>query len=161
MVWIIAGVITALLLGGFVYAVWKQKIIFTSGRGFEGGRSRTFEIIDKKHFSAAVGPDGQARGLDELPPDPRAKAEETLASGAQKFEKIVVNINGERREYSSIDEVPAELRSRIESVKKEGASGPGPHREIIIKKDGKTYTYNSIDEVPLEFRIFLKRKKQF
>ena len=158
MAWIIVAVIVVLVLGVVIYAVWQRRIIFTSGSRFDRGRSRTVEIMDSRHHSATVGPDGETKSLDELPPDARAKVEEMLESGRNESERIVIEMNGQRREYSSIDKVPPELRSRFESVKKSADSGRGAHRHIIIKKDGKTYTYNSIDEVPLEFRIFLKRK---
>jgi hypothetical protein len=80
--------------------------------------------------------------------------------------------DGQRHEYHSLDEVPAELRSQIEKLESEGlkeglSSSSGLTSKIIGKKSisvfkvkdasGNEHTYHSLDELPPEIRAVWER----
>ena len=156
MIWIIIAVAAVIILGGFIYAAWQGKVIFTSGGGNVAGPRET-KIVKRTRRSVAVPIDmsqGAGTSLDKLPPAVRAQFEKMMAEGRTSAERITVNINGEKREYSSMDEMPQDLRERFQA---ETGKIPVEGKEIILTIDGRTYRYNSIEEVPPEWRIFLSR----
>lgn len=67
--------------------------------------------------------------------------------------RYVFEVDGERREYDSLDDVPEELRAMLEK-----ARGPGGRQQkIVININGEERTYDSLDDVPEEHRAMLKR----
>jgi hypothetical protein len=91
-----------------------------------------------------------------------------------------VSDDGEKHEYASMDEVPPEIRSEIESLEKEAPLGTGSELVVkesslagntitskviqqnkvvtykIIDEAGHERTYHSLDEMPAELRAAVK-----
>ena len=94
--------------------------------------------------------------------DPFASTDELgdLPSGVQgtnivTHRKIVLDINGERREYDSLDEVPPEHRAMIEKARQ--AKGV---TSITITVNGERRTYSSLEEVPPEYRAMMEKMRR-
>ena len=69
--------------------------------------------------------------------------------------RYVFDVDGERREYDSLDEVPADLRAMLEKVRRSGKAN-----SITITVNGEKRTYDSIDDVPEEFRPMISRVRR-
>lgn len=67
---------------------------------------------------------------------------------------------GEKRVYHSLDEVPPEIRERIEELRAEG--GGGQTQQTITFRDatGGEQTYHSVDEMPPDVRAIYERIKK-
>ena len=94
--------------------------------------------------------------LDEMPPELRGQAEQTLheagipADGAS---------GSTRRVYRSLDEMPPDIRARAEAMmaqaRESGQAGPFEIRRETITvtgPDGVARTYHSVDEMPPDLR---------
>ena len=93
-------------------------------------------------------------GMDDLdsPARPLGKAQSTEFVTNTSY---VFDLNGERHEYASLDEVPPHLRAMMEK-----AQASGGERGITINLNGEERTYDSIDDVPEEYREMLRRMGQ-
>jgi hypothetical protein len=64
---------------------------------------------------------------------------------------------GQVRVYGSLDEVPADIRAKIEQARST-APQSGAHTKITVKDAaGNTRTYDSVDEMPAEIRQIYER----
>ncbi len=64
---------------------------------------------------------------------------------------------GQVRVYGSLDEVPADIRAKIEQARST-AEQSGTHTKITVKDaSGNTRTYDSVDEMPTEIRQIYER----
>jgi len=68
--------------------------------------------------------------------------------------RIVLDVNGERREYGSMDEVPAEYRERILEARRTGGGS-----SITVNINGEERTYGSLEEVPAEYRAVIEKMR--
>jgi hypothetical protein len=64
---------------------------------------------------------------------------------------IRVDVKGERHEYDRLEDVPAEIRGRIEEMIR---SGSGTQR-IVLDINGRHYEFDSLAEVPEDLRRHL------
>lgn len=86
--------------------------------------------------------------------------EKTLIRRAEHIE--VVDESGERQVFHSIDDLPPDIRSRIESLR--SGAPDVPFRETFTFKDetGQERTYHSVEEMPAEVRkIYEQVHNQF
>ncbi len=75
----------------------------------------------------------------------------------------IVNAAGQRQVYHSLEDVPPELRPKIEEALRAAASGTGPGTKVrITVKDasGQERTYDSADDMPPEIRAIYERARQ-
>jgi len=90
--------------------------------------------------------------LERLPKGVAKSLLEVRSEG--NAQRVVINVDGEVREYSSLEEVPEEFRSLLREGRAALAARQG-QTEITIEVDGQRFTYHSWEEVPAEFRRFL------
>ena len=64
---------------------------------------------------------------------------------------VVRGPDGEERRFSSLDEMPAELRAAVEK-----ADPRKVKRRIVVMRDGHREEYESLDAVPEELRKYLR-----
>ena len=64
--------------------------------------------------------------------------------------EITIEVDGERRTYASIEEVPSEYRALLESLPSEAP--PAKEGAVTVTEDGVTRTYESWKDVPPELR---------
>ncbi len=94
------------------------------------------------------------------PPAPRQVIQRTEIKEEQ-FQ--IVNAAGQPQVYHSLDEVPPELRPKIEEALRAAASGAAPGRKVRISvKDasGQERTYDSVEDMPPELRAAYERARQ-
>jgi len=70
--------------------------------------------------------------------------------------RYVFDVDGERQEYDSLDDVPPDLRAMLEQAKRSG----GRQQKIVMNVNGEKRTYDSIDEVPEEYRAMMRRLRE-
>ena len=87
----------------------------------------------------------RAPGGDSPPQRPAAKQQ---VSAQQQF--VVRGPDGVERRYSSLDEMPAELRAAIAQ-----ADPRKVQRRIVVMRDGRREEYDSLDDVPEDLRKYL------
>ena len=90
-------------------------------------------------------------GFDDFDDAPVSK--HTAVTHTSRF---VFDVDGERREYDSLDDVPPELRAMVEQAKPSG----GRQQKIVISINGEERTYDSMDDVPEEYRTMMKRLRK-
>lgn len=79
----------------------------------------------------------------------------------QRFQ--IVDAAGQRGVYHSLEEVPPELRPKIEEALRAAASGATPAAKVrITVKDasGQERTYDSAEDMPAEIRALYERARQ-
>ncbi len=79
----------------------------------------------------------------------------------QRFE--TVDAAGQRHVYRSLDEVPPDLRPRIEEALRaaEQDAAPGGSIRITVKdSSGRQQTYNSVEEMPPDIRAIYERIRE-
>lgn len=69
----------------------------------------------------------------------------------------VVDENGRKRVYSSLDEAPPEIREQIEAARAQAAPATTQHTFTIRDASGHEQTYHSLDEMPPEVRAVYER----
>lgn len=76
----------------------------------------------------------------------------------QQTIRVKDDTTGDDRVYHSLDEVPPEIRARIEATMT-GASAGNVRRKLTFRDaaTGQEHTYNSVDELPPEFRAIYER----
>ncbi len=82
--------------------------------------------------------------------------ERTIVRSVQKV-RIKDGDTGEERVYDSLDDVPPEIRERIEALR--AAGGPGTTQQTFTFKDasGQERTYHSVEEMPPDVRAIYER----
>ncbi len=79
----------------------------------------------------------------------------------QQFQ--VVDAAGQRQVYHSLEQIPPELRSRVEAALRAAESGAAPGAEVKITvrdASGQERTYASVEEMPPEIRAMYARARQ-
>ena len=79
----------------------------------------------------------------------------------QRFE--IVDATGQRQVYHSLDEVPPELRPKIEEAMRarEQDAAPGGSVKITVKdSSGREQTYNSVEEMPPDVRAIYEQVRE-
>jgi len=79
---------------------------------------------------------------------PRRPAAAQEVSAQQQF--VVRGPDGEERRFSSLDEMPAELRAEVEK-----ADPRKVRRRIVVMRDGHREEYDRLDDVPEDLRKYL------
>jgi len=74
-----------------------------------------------------------------------------------KRTEFVTEENGQRRVYHSLEEVPPEMRARIEEFQARAAAGQDKQTFTVTDASGKKRTYHSLDEVPPELRAVIEK----
>ncbi len=67
---------------------------------------------------------------------------------------------GEKRVYHSLDEVPPEIRERIEALRAEGGGAQTQQTVTFRDGTGREQTYHSVDEMPPDVRAIYERIKK-
>ena len=80
-----------------------------------------------------------------------------IARGRRRMikEQIILDVNGERREYGSLAEVPEELRTMVADARRSGGGS-----SITINVNGEERTYRNLEEVPAEYRDIIEKMHQ-
>ena len=73
-----------------------------------------------------------------------------------KKTEIVTQKDGERRVYHSLEEVPPEMRAKIEEFLTREAGGQASQTIKVRDLSGREQTYHSLEELPPEMRALLK-----
>ena len=108
-------------------------------------------IVVARSGGASANVLGGAGDFDDLDDVPVRK--ETAVTRKSRY---VFDIDGERREFSSLDDVPPEMRAMVEKAR--GAGGRG--QKIVININGEERTYDSMDEVPEKYRAMMRRLRE-
>jgi hypothetical protein len=145
---LLAGVAIGLGLAGITWLIATGRLRFRWGESPAEPHRKV--VVTKTTGRRFTGSDeGEARRFAEsLSPDAAQVLDEALRTG-QGSERIVVNVNGDERVYDSMEDVPPELRERMQRLRHDGGT------EITITVNGETRTYRSRDEVPVELRRLL------
>ncbi len=64
---------------------------------------------------------------------------------------------GETQVYHSLDEVPPEIRARIEALRASGEGVQGQQTITFKNASGREQTYHSVDEMPPDVRAIYER----
>jgi len=93
---------------------------------------------------------------DRRPPTPGARARQTDVT-LKVTERFQVRDpqTGQLTTYDSLDEVPAEIRTRIEQAC--AGTGAPPLKITATDASGCTRTYDSVEEMPAELRAIYER----
>lgn len=93
-------------------------------------------------------------GLGNKPPVQR------ITKVVKVKQEIVTNQNGERHVYHSLDELPPEMRAKIEEFQKRAAQGQATQTFKVRDASGHEKTYHSLEELPPEMRKMLENIEQ-
>ena|SRR5437870_262133 len=77
-----------------------------------------------------------------------------------KKTEIVTEKNGERRVYHSLDEVPPEMRAKIEEFLTRETQGQASQTIKVRDLSGREQTYHSLEELPPEMRALIQNIPQ-
>jgi hypothetical protein len=82
----------------------------------------------------------------------------------RKVQKITIAdpTTGEKRVYDSLEDVPPEIRARIEALRSEIGAQDATVRQTFTFKDasGQMHTYHSVEEMPPEMRAIYERLRK-
>lgn len=70
---------------------------------------------------------------------------------------IVTNKKGERHVYHSLDELPPELRTTVQSALTDAMQGKSSKTFKVRDASGQERTYGSLEEMPAELRALVDR----
>ena len=73
---------------------------------------------------------------------------------------IVTNTKGERHEYHSLEEVPAELRGTVADALAEATRGKTIKTFKVRDASGKEHTYSSLAEMPADLRAVIEKAQK-
>ncbi|MFH0965970.1 MAG: hypothetical protein V2A58_18375 [Planctomycetota bacterium] len=104
--------------------------------------------------TAALLPRSSGQEPSEPPPGLPKVGRVTKTGRVVTQQRIVLDINGERREYNSLDEVPPEQRAMLERMRKTGGN------QITVTVDGEERTYRSLEEAPPKVRKIIEEMRR-
>jgi hypothetical protein len=79
-----------------------------------------------------------------------------MATESQEF-RVQDSATGEMKVYHSMEEMPAEVRERIEALRVAGPSAAGTTKYTFRDSSGVERTYRSLEEMPPEVRKMFER----
>ena len=86
-------------------------------------------------------------------------AERRVVRRVQKI-RIKDGATGEERVYDSLDDLPPEIRERIEAMRADGGPGRAQRTFTFRGADGQERTYHSVEEMPPDVRAVYERLRK-
>jgi hypothetical protein len=74
--------------------------------------------------------------------------------------RVADRATGEERVYDSLDDLPPEIRERIEALRAGGAAGGAQKTFTFKDESGQERVYHSVEEMPPDIRAIYERLKE-